>query len=47
MYNEDVKWPNFELTSEREQQDDKVYFLSLSLDTVPSLQFQPNFPTFK
>ena len=47
LHNYDVKWPNFELTWEREQQGDKVYFLSLTLDTVPSLQFQPNFPTFK
>ena len=37
--NYDVKWPNFELTWERERQGDKFCFLSLNSDVVPSLQF--------
>ena len=38
---------NFELTWERERHGDKFYVLSLNSDTVPALQFQPNFPPFK
>ena len=41
------KCPNFELTWERKRQGDKLYYLSLNSDAVPSLQSQPNFPTFK
>ena len=41
------KCPNFELTWERERQGDEFYYLSLNSDAVPSLQSQPNFPTFK
>ena len=37
--NYDVKWPNFELTRERERQGDKFCFLSLNSKVVPSLQF--------
>jgi len=51
LHNYDVKGSNFKSTWEREQQSDKFYSLSLSLslkwDAVLSLQFQPNFPTFK
>ena len=48
LHNYNVKWPNFELTWERERQGDKFYYLSLNSDAVdPSLQFQLNFPTFK
>ena len=45
--NYDVKWPNFKFTWERERQGDKFYHLCLNSDTVPSLQLQPNFPSFK
>ena len=47
LHNYDVKWPKFELTWERDRQGDKFIHLSLNLDAVPSLQFLPNFPTFK
>ena len=47
LHNYDVKWPNFELTWERDRQGDKFIHLSLNSDAVPSLQLLPNFPPFK
>ena len=48
LHNYDVKCPNFELTGERERQNDKSYCFSLNSGArVPSLQFQTKFPTFK
>ena len=46
-HNYNVKWPNFELTWARDRRGDKFYSPSLNSDAIPSLQFQPNFPTFK
>ena len=45
-HNYNVKWPNFELTWARDRRGDKFYSPSLNSDAIPSLQFQPNFPTF-
>ena len=42
----DVKWPNFKFTWERERQGDKSYHLS-ELGRVRSLQLQPKFCSFK
>ena len=45
LHNYGVKWSNFVVDLRRERQRDKFYYLSLNLDTVPSLQFQPNVHT--
>ena len=42
-----VKWLNFKFTWERERQGDKFYNLCLNSGAVPSLQLQPEFPSFK
>ena len=45
LHNYGVKWSNFVVDLRRERQRHKFYYLSLNLDTVPSLQFQPNVHT--
>ena len=47
LHNYGVKWPNFKFTWERERQGDKFYNLCLNSGAVPSLQLQPEFPSFK
>ena len=42
LHNYGVKWSNVLVNLRRERQRDKFYYLSLNVDTVHSLQFQPN-----
>ena len=47
LHNNDVTWPHFKFTWERERRGDKFYHLCLNLGAAPTLQLQPKFPSFK
>ena len=47
LHNYDMKWPNFKFTWEQERQGNKFYHLCQNQGTVPSLQLQTKFLSFK